>query len=665
MTRKIIVLLTVLCLTPLLPADVWQDLASYKLGDETKAPDELDKLVLEAGPAKYAPIEKKLIALVQSPDATSVAKGYACRMLQRIGTPASVPALSGLLHDKVLSHYARLALERMTKCPEAGAALRKALDGAPESVQAGIAASLGERRDAAAVGQISKLVASPRTDVACVAMKSLGKIGGKDALRALQQAKVPKALEAARLEALIACAAGLTPKAEAYAALDGVYRGGGSEAQRAAALTEMAKVDQAKASPIIVGLVRGKPGHLRGGALRLVVTAKGDELTAAVVGCLAGLDAKARAMVVELLGKRGDKAALPAVLKQIESKDDTVRAAALAAVSELGGPAQVRVLLEQAKAGGAGTKALDAVARMSADGIDAALVSLLADGALRAEAVKALAARGSRSAGPAVMKLAKDPDASVRLAAWNSMGQLATESDVDALMKLVIGIKEPSERSAAQGAIRWICSEANDRDKCFDAIAAYHEQADDAIKLFVLELGPSAGTKKALALEAAAMKSGNKQQRDKALRALAGWPNAGAAPELLAVAREGSDDTEKIVALRGYIQVAGTSGSDKDKAARYKAVADLAQRRDDKRLLISKLKGCRHIDSFRVAVKFLADDEVKAEAEIAAIDLGSRIGRGRNLQEVSATVESIAKTSKNKGTVRRANDCLKRINPKK
>ena len=666
MTRISILFLTVVCLTVPLHGDVWQDLATYQYGDESKAPEALEKLVVESAPGERALIEKKIIELIQSPKATEAGKSFACRTLQRIATKASVPALSGLLGEKHLSHYARLALERMTAVPEAGAALRKALENAPDTVQAGLIASLGERRDAKAVAAIAGRIVGKTPALADVALKALGKIGTAEALKALQQVKVPKALAAAREEALIACAAQMAPASAAYAALKGVYETG-QPVRRIGALDAMVRIDAAKASPIVLALIGGKPSPVRTGAIRLAVTTPGKALTDALVAALGSLDVPTRAHVVELLGKRGDAGALPAVREQLKSPEESVRVAALAAMAELGGAKDVPLLLEQAAAGGAvGSKAVEALARMSAAGVDNALVGLLQQDALRAAAIGALAARGARTATPAVIRLTSDAKADVRLAAWKNLGRLAGENDVAALMKILIGIKDDGERRAAQETVRWICSEAGDRKRCFEAVAATHDQAGEAIRLFILELGSSVGTRQALDFERAALKSGNAKARDKALRALTDWPNSGAADDLLTLAREAPQATEKILALRGYIQVASRSGNDKERAGRYQKALELTKRREDKRLLISKLKDCRHIDSFRIVAKFLEDDEVRPEAEVAAIDVGRRIGgQPKFRQEVTAVVSQIAKTSKNKGTVRRAKDCLQRIAPKK
>jgi len=657
MIKRLIVLLAVGCWAPLAQADLWQDLATYELGAESKAPDALDALVAGTPPNQYAPIERKLIELVQSKSATAAGKRYACRMLQRIGTARSVPALAGLLHDKVLSHYARLTLERMTDVPAADSAMRAALSGAPNSVKPGLMASLAERGDAQAVGPISKLLGDADPAVAGTAMRALGRIGGKAALGALRAAEAPAAIKAMHLEAIIDCAADVGG-AEGYAALSMVYDTCGSDAHRAAALTEMFNVDASKATPVIIGVIKGAPSAARNGALRLVVTGESDALTQALDGSLGQLKPPARAQVIRLLGKRGDPKVLPTVTKYLGSKDDATCVAAIATVGELGGADCVKLLLGRAAAGGAGeAAAYKALARMDAQGIDAALIKGLADDSLKAQAVKALAARGSRTAPPQMVKLATDPNPEIRSAVWANMAEFVTADQLDPLMKILVA---SSDRAAAQGAIKTICAAAADKGKCFDVVARYYGKGDEAIKLFVLELGPVFATRPALDLERAALKSSSTAQQDKALRALAAWPNADAMADLLTLARQGDTNVKKIIALRGYIEVAGKGGSDAEKAGRFKAVASLAQRPEEQRLLISKLKDCRHIESFRLAKGYLDTPAVKTEAALTAIEIARRLPTNRDRDEIVATLTTLA-DSKDRNIANRAKDTLRRF----
>ena len=106
--------------------DVWQDLANYEYGDESKAGEAVEALLQETPAGEYGRLEQGLIGVVTSRNATQAGKAIACRMLQQVGTETCIPAVSALLGDEVLSHYARLVLERL-KGEKANQAMREAL----------------------------------------------------------------------------------------------------------------------------------------------------------------------------------------------------------------------------------------------------------------------------------------------------------------------------------------------------------------------------------------------------------------------------------------------------------------------------------------------------------------------------------------------------------
>jgi HEAT repeat protein len=133
-------------------------------------------------------LETKLAAVLGT-SASRAAKDYVCRKLTIIGTAASVPALAALLPIRDLSHMARYALERIP-APEAAEALREGLVKTSGAEKAGIAGSLGVRRDAEAVSDLSALLADSDEMVAMAAATALGDIGTVESAKALQDASV-------------------------------------------------------------------------------------------------------------------------------------------------------------------------------------------------------------------------------------------------------------------------------------------------------------------------------------------------------------------------------------------------------------------------------------------------------------------------------------------
>lgn len=129
-------------------------------------------------------LEGRLVAAL-SGDISNDAKGYVCRKLALVGSPAAVPALAGLLSQDANAHLARQALERIPG-PEAAAALREAASKLSGKLKIGVIGSLGARREASAVPALAGLLGDPDSAVARSAALALEAIGGAEAARVLQ-----------------------------------------------------------------------------------------------------------------------------------------------------------------------------------------------------------------------------------------------------------------------------------------------------------------------------------------------------------------------------------------------------------------------------------------------------------------------------------------------
>ena len=152
-------------------ADVWEDLAKFEYTDGNNVAQEAEHQLRAIPVADHPKVEAKLIALLSAKNATQAGKSIACRLLQRIGTAKAVPALSALLADEILCHYALLALERL-QSPKADKAMRDALDKVPAKVKVSLVGSLGVRRDSEALKAIQALAKGkemPLTDLATAA----------------------------------------------------------------------------------------------------------------------------------------------------------------------------------------------------------------------------------------------------------------------------------------------------------------------------------------------------------------------------------------------------------------------------------------------------------------------------------------------------------------
>ncbi len=150
--------------------------------------------------------ESKLIAVLKS-DASPKEKMDACRQLGVVGTKEAVPTLAALLGDEKLSHMARYALEPIPDASVDGA-LRDALGKLKGRPLVGVVGSIGVRRDAKAVEQLSRLLQDSDADVVQTAARSLGRICTPDAASALKErlATAPAAIRPAVADGCLSCA---------------------------------------------------------------------------------------------------------------------------------------------------------------------------------------------------------------------------------------------------------------------------------------------------------------------------------------------------------------------------------------------------------------------------------------------------------------------------
>ena len=154
----------------------------------------------------------------RSTNASIPQKCAACQKLRSVGT-VGVQRCRALLGEERTGYAARYALEGMV-FPEAGAALRQALEKTSGLIKAGLVDSVGWRRDTAAVPLLLPLLSGTDVALAAAAASSLGRIGGNEAIAALVAAReqAPPAVQPTVLNSLLLCAERLTAAGDTQAA---------------------------------------------------------------------------------------------------------------------------------------------------------------------------------------------------------------------------------------------------------------------------------------------------------------------------------------------------------------------------------------------------------------------------------------------------------------
>jgi len=625
-------------------SDPYGAITAYRFGQSRKELADLEQRLRGASPARRKAAEAKLIAVLEDPKATRDGRQFVCRVLRRIGSAASVPALAKLLDDEKLSHMARFALQAIP-APEAGAALRAALKKLTGPRRIGVINSVGQRRDRRAVAQLAALASGPDEASARAAISALGTIGGAEAAGALAGADVVGPLQIPRADAQLRCAETLLAEGDAAGAT-AVFRKLSAPAHakmiRIAAYRGLAITQKEKAVPVLLELLKDKDPALQGAAGRFLATVPGSAATRAMAEQMPDLSPNARMIVLTALLARRDKAAAPVVLKSAASDDPAVCLAAIEALAVLGDASCVKLVATKAAAGGdVGRAASATLQRIGGKGVSEALIGLAASDepvAVRERVIEALLARREASAMPALLTAAGDADRTVYRAATKALGILGGEKELPKLVGMLIATKDAPRRSALGGAVGSIVSRVDNVDEAAVVVIGAMQDADVGTRQSLLAVLARLGGPKALATLRAELKSPNENVRKEAIRALSSWADATPMADLRAAATTEAHAGCQILALRGYLKMLAVPAnrSARDTTKLLAGAMKLARRAEEKKAVLAELTKFPCEDSLKLAESCAADAALAAEAKQAAGKIKQLLTTGKMKATASA-----------------------------
>jgi HEAT repeat protein len=597
--------------------------------------------------------EAKLIAVLKSAEASRKDKIDACRQLAIIGGKDSIAPLAALLGSEELSHNARYALEPNPD-PAVDEALREALGKVKGRPLVGVIGSVGVRRDAQAVGTLAKFLGDTDAVVARAAARAMGKIGTGEAAQALQAA-LPKASARNRLDVC----EGLFRCAEALAA-------GGQKEQAVAIYDELLKLDsphQVRGGALRAAILtrdRGGPKLLRqylrsddyilfSAAVQASHEMPGDRVTKALATEMQNVAADNQIVIIQALGRRGDQAAVPALLDVAKSGPKPVRIAALQTVTELADASAVPVLvqlLDDSDREIAQT-AQGSLATFPGREADAAVTAMFQDGNAdkKRVALDLMGRRRIKDSIPALLQAARGADPKARSDAVRLLGDLGGSEQLPALLELLDAAQGPSDVTALEQAVSTVCTRAADPQAQGDRLIARLKQAQPPQQAALLRVLSAVGGPNALKAVRGAIDSRTPEVRSAAIRALGNWRTPDAAPEMLALAKATSDSTERTLFLRSYLNLAVRGEMETGQRIQMcRQAAAMIQRDDEKRLLLGTLGNIQSPEAMDVILPYLGDSAVRQEAGLAAVTVAERLLRGRGpWPHAAALVEPLEK----------------------
>jgi HEAT repeat protein len=640
-----------------------KSVGTFEHGKDANPLKKVEEIVaLVAKDTKNRPfVEMRLLNTLRTAS-TFDGKSFLCRQLRTIGSARSIHQLEQLLTDPELSHMARYALGRMEDFA-AVAALHRAMLKTSGKIQVGIINTLGNRRYRMAVSDIAKLLTSSDENVAEVSAEALGKIGGNAAVRALQTAR-PKAAKDLALcidNALLTSAENYVKQeqnTEAARIYKTFYAPNQAKHYRIAGLRGLIAAQGEQAVSLLIDAIKSKDEDLQRNAISFIPLVKGQTATDAFVGIMPSISPEAQELMVRSLGTRGDKTAARAIAAAVKSPHANVRIAALDALGTVGDSSSV-ISLIQAAAGADGTEkqvARASLVRLQGNDIDMMLMRQVdsGDAGVRVEMIRTLAGRGVTQAVNPLLIAAKDNDESVRREAIRAIGILGNESNLNALVNLAVNPKEAQDRSAIEQAIGGIFKRVSSKNSQARPLLTALSTAPVDAKPTLLRLLNRPATSEALQAVRAALQDGNAAVKDAAIRSLSDWPDAQPAEDLLLIARTSTNRTHQVLALRGYIRMAGMS---KNPTAMYLRAMKLAERSDDKKLVLSGLGTADSVQALDIVEKYFNEAALQTEAALAAVQIADRL-RQKDAARAKATLQKVIATAKQSRIRSRAQNIL-------
>jgi HEAT repeat protein len=584
-------------------------------GQEVRRP--VEARIFGAAPEERPALEAALLDIFRSSTTTLEGRRYACRMLRFCASDACVPVLAPGLTRGDLSAYVRMVLQGL-QTPAAEQALIEALPRAGSDIKVGIIGTLGQHRGSPeAVDAVAPYLQNSTTELQLAAMTALANIGGERAARHLVNARVQPRLVKDWKRAQLRCASTL----DAETAGRACRRFLGEEHDdsiRAAALVGMVTLFPDESAELVFNFLTSGDKRLKSTAAGLLYRLPADRLAAQ----LGTMEPENRLRMLHVLAERRASEAEEAVLK-LASEDPAMRKAAYAALSEVGGADTLVRLLDEAPGD---PDAFSALCALKAGGTDDALMQMVksADGdKVRSCMIECLARRRVTAALPLFRELAEGAWSRSCRAAVEGMVPLVTETDFIMFAELLTASDRPEKTRALEQSMGAAAQRLDDRDACARPLVQALDQAEGETAYGLVRALGSIGGEEAYAVLNEAAAGPDAEMRNAAIRGLANWPTLEAAPGLLDLAQSSEDEKLRVLALRGYIRLAGTV-SDSNKAIIMCLRAEQAAARPEElKAVISCIKRFRTRDVLDFLTRQLDNEAVFREAGWAICEISN------------------------------------------
>jgi HEAT repeat protein len=618
--------------------DILKRLALYDYGQsESVLADLRDYVLSHKDPASSREeCEVQFQAFLEG-EATAAGKLAACRWLRRIGTEKSVPGLGVMLLEAETSDMARYALEKIPG-DAAAKALMDALSNARGPKKIGLISSLGERRAGEATPLLGRLLQGRDENEAAAAATALGKIGGSEA-----SAFLSASLDRARGELKSRVTSALLLGAENFASekkypqataiYDRVLTSRPSLVAKQAALKGKIGVAGTSGAKIILSALESRDSETHPPAIAMIKAGFDADSIGPVLKLLPKLPEQSQVQLLNVLADYPKEIVLGTILKTAESPRPEVRIASIRALGKIGDASVVSFLAGRAaqSAGKERIAARESLSNLKGAEADRAVLQGLEGSqnqGIRNELVLAVKDRGIHEGKDLLIKLLESPSASTRIQAAKALKEIATLADLRFLITVMLRMEDESEISEMQSTVAALALKIVRPYARADAVAAaMASEAEPKKRGTLIGVLGKIGDDSSLPAVRKALEDPDPVVVEAAVRALAMWPTISARDDVLSIAKNSQNLNHKVLSLRAYVRMIGLEPyrSPRGATVSLKEALRLAERPEEKKLVLGALPDFACEEALTVAESLLATEEVRAEAQAAVEKISEKL----------------------------------------
>ena len=364
---------------------------------------------------------------------------------------------------------------------------------------------------------------------------------------------------------------------------------------------------------MVLELLQDKDKDMRSVALEQVRSeAKGADATKQFASQLPKLMPVAQVGLLSALAARGDSAAKPDVLSLLKtSSDESVRVAAIGALSELGDATDLPLLLQllSGETDDLRMAAMKSLTRLRGSTVNSDLVAEMKNSksATRVSVIEVLATRRATDTMVQISAAAMDQDSKVRRAAMTALAALGDAKQIPDMIQGILKSEKGSERDAAEKLLANLCNRISKPEQRADLVLAARAKLDEASQLDLLSTVARIGGAKALDAVEAAMASSNAKQHAAGLQAFCNWSDHDITDKLAKLIENTDDKNERNLEFKALVRLASIreKRNDLERLARFKQAMSLAKSSEEQAMVIDKCRSSYSVETLRFVLPYL------------------------------------------------------------